>query len=167
MRNNKILFMIFVFFILITATGCDSDSKGNTLNAFSERMNVLNEEYKMSPTGYIYDSDKKTISKFYTTDKREILVQFSMNDNSELTSMNIVFDNLTEDNQEEREFIYHCIVAYINNDSTTEELLSGIDFYNTLYTPSYETRNKKVGDVEILMDVTEGYTVISVVRNIP
>ena len=167
MRKSKILFMVIILFTLVSAVGCDSDSKGNTLAAFSERMNALNEEYKMTPTGYIYDSDKKTISKFYTTDKREILVQFSMNDNSELTSMNIVFDNLTEDNQEERNFIYHCIVAYINNDSTTEELLSGIDFYKTLYIPSYETRNKKVGDATILMDVTDGYTVITVEQNIP
>lgn len=167
MQKRNFIFIFAVILILITGNGCESDTKGQTLSAFSERMNVLNEAYQMTPSGYIYDYDKKTISKFYTTDKREILVQFTMNDNSELCSMNIVFDNLTEDNQEELKFINHCIVAFVNNDSLTEELLAGIDFYTAIYVPSYETRNKKIGDVEILMDVTEIYTVISVVQNIP
>jgi hypothetical protein len=167
MKFVKILFIITLISTILTASGCKSDIKGQTINAFSERMNALNEDYKMSPLGYIYDSDKKTISKFYTTDKREILVQFSMNDNSEITSMNIVFDNLTQDNQNELDFIYDCIRAFVDNDSVTEELLSGIGFYTEIYVPANKTRNKKIGDVEILMDVTEAYTIITVEQNIP
>jgi hypothetical protein len=120
MKTVKNLFILILVFSFLNTSGCKHDTKGQTLSAFSKRMNILNEEYEMSPSGYIYDSDKKTISKFYTTDKREILVQFSINDKSELTSMNIVFDNLTQDNQPELDFICDCIYAFIDNDKTTE-----------------------------------------------
>lgn len=166
MKKEKYFFLFFAILSLVTLSACKTDSKGNTLNAFSLRMNELCEDYKMTPAGYIYDSDKETISKFFTTDKREILVEFLINDDYELCRMNIVFDNLTKDNQYEVTFISHCIIAFTDNEELSAELLSEIDFYNAIYIPSNETRNKKIGDTEILLDVTESYTVITVEQNI-
>ncbi len=166
MKKEQYIFLFLVVLSLITLCGCKTDSKGNTLNAFSFRMNELCEDYQMTPTGYIYDPNKETISKFFTTDKREILVEFLINDDYELCRMNIVFDNLTEDNQEDITFIYHCITAFVDNKEISENLLSEIDFYNVIYIPSNETHNKKIGDTEILIDVTESYTVITVEQNI-
>jgi hypothetical protein len=64
MKFVKILFIITLISTIITASGCKSDTKGQTINAFSERMNALNEDYKMSPLGYIYDSDKKIVTRY-------------------------------------------------------------------------------------------------------
>lgn len=167
MKKEKCFLLICTVLFIISLPCCTNDAKGNTLHAFTERMNVLSEDYNMTSTGYIYDSDKKTISKFYTTDKREILVQFLINDDSELCRMNIVFDNLTEDNQKDLTFVYHCITAYVDNEEISEKLLSEIDFYTDIYIPSNTTRHKKIGDTEMLLDVTEKYTIITVVQNIP
>lgn len=167
MKKEKFFFMICIIFIFVNLCSCKTETEGNTLQAFSNRMNKLSEDYGLSPSGFIYDSDKKTISKFFTTDKREILVQFLINDESELCRMNIVFDNLTEDNHKELEFICHCITSFINNKEISENLLSEINFYTEIYNPSYDTLHKKNGDTEIFLDVTEAGTVITVVQNNP
>ncbi len=167
MKKEQYISIFIIILLLLTLSCCKADKIGNTLNTFTLRMNQLNDDYKLTSTGYIYDPDKKTISKFFTTDKRELLVKFLINDEFELCRMNIVFDNLTEDNQKEIEFVRHCIIAFTDDEELSDELLSEIDFYNRLYIPSEETYNKKIGDTEMLLDVTESYTVITVSQSIP
>ena len=166
-KKEQYLSLLGVIIMLLTFTCCKADQSGNTLNAFTLRMNQLNEDYKMTSTGYIYDPYKKTISKFFTTDKRELLVEFLINDEFKLCRMNIVFDNLSEDNQEEIRFIRHCIIAFTEDESLADKLLSGIDFYKQIYILSDKTHNKKIGDTEILLDVTDSYTVVTVFQSIP
>ena len=63
-------------------------------------------------------------------------------------------------------FVTDAIFCFINNTETTETLLRETDFSNTIATPKNETIKAKNGNVELLLDVTEIGTVITVYTNV-
>ena len=61
----------------------------------------------------------------------------------------------------------NSIYAFIDNTTETDNLLAEADFDNAIFIKDINTRKTKIGNIEMLIDVTEIGTVISVVQNIP
>ncbi len=166
MKKTK-KFLIFLILILtFSLNGCIIRTEGNTLHGFTMRMNEKNPYFSMTDSGYIYDEAEHTLTKYFTINDNNILLCFTTDESNELCSLNIVFDNLSEANTQELEFIKSCIECYCNDDDTTEKLLSGAGFPQALYTVNMNTIKYKVGNIEILIDVTDIGCVISVVQSI-
>lgn len=126
-------------------------------------MNTLNESYRLTEGGYIYNEKEQTLSKFYKIDHKDYLLSFGVNDKNNLCSLNIVFDKSDADDTYGLKFIENCIYAYVDNDQLAKEILNVIKLPDI----SYKTCSiqEKIGNTEIIVDVTEAGTVITVVQN--
>ena len=159
---------IFLFFLLTTffvLSGCSIKHSGNTLYGFTQRMNEANPDYSLTDSGYIYNEEEHSLTKYYVIDDTNIVLQFTTDEKNELYSMNIVFDNLTESNTDELEFIKNCIECYCEEPETASTLLSESNFPQTLFIKSPDTSKNKIGNTEMLIDVTDIGCVITVFRN--
>lgn len=134
------------------------------MHGFTQRMNEKNPAYSMTNSGYIYDEAESTLTKYYVINDTNIMLRFTLDSNNELCSMNIVFDNLTESNTQELEFIRNCIECYCESPEATT-LLGNISFPDVLFKKEINTIKNKIGNVEMLIDVTDIGCVISVVQN--
>ncbi len=161
-------YRIFALFItLFLLSGCGLSQKGNSLTAFCERMNEIYEDYQLTPDGFIYNESKNSLTKYYAFNEKEIMLSFLCNDKNELQTLHIVFDSLTKNDTTEINFIKNSIYAFIDNTTETDNLISQSDFDNAIFIKDINTRKTKIGNTEMLIDVTEIGTVISVVQNIP
>ena len=115
-KMTKFLSIVISFLFLFSMSGCRLQTHGNTLRGFTQRMNEISECYDLSDTGYIYDKGNQTLTKFFSFNSNEIMIQFKKDNNNKLAVLNIVFGNINENNQEETEFIKNCIMAFIDND---------------------------------------------------
>lgn len=165
MKKQKTFIFFLILGIFFVFNGCAISTEGNTLHGFTMRMNEINPSYSMTDSGYIYNEADHTLTKYFDINDFNIMVQFMGNEKNELCSMNIVFDNLSEANTQELEFIKNCILCYCNNQEKADSLLNGIDFPQILFTKNINTTKNKVGNTEILIDVTDIGCVISVVQN--
>lgn len=163
----KILSLVLSVIILICLCGCAITENGYSLYAFCERMNKCNSEYNLTPTGYIINESDKTMTKFFRLSQKEIMLQFVYDAKNQLTSLHIVFDNSERNNTEEEKFIKNCIYSFIHNTSITDSILTEIDFENTISKSDMNTKNAKIDNIEMLIDVTDLGTVITVVQSIP
>lgn len=159
-RLSMMLLLIIVFF-----SSCQLSTKGNTLHSFTQRMNKLSESYSLTESGYIFDRNNATLTRFYKFNKNEILVQFKCDDNNNLYTLNLTFPPHCVQQKEEMKFIKNCISAYIGNADTEKELFSQIDFDAVISSPSYDTITAKSGDTDMLIDITDIGVVITVVQN--
>ena len=128
-------------------------------------MNEKNPAYSMTNSGYIYDEAESTLTKYYVINDTNIMLRFTLDSNNELCSMNIVFDNLTESNTNEIEFIKNSIGCYCNNSEISGPLLDEVNFPQVLFKKEINTTKSKIGNTEILIDVTDIGCVITVVQN--
>ncbi len=163
----KIFSIVLSVVALACMCGCTLTEKGNSLSAFCERINTLDDTYNLTPSGYILDEENKTLTKFFRFTEKEILLEFEYAEGNNLTTLHIVFDNSAKNNQQELLFIKNSLYAFINNTALTDSLLTEIDFENAIYNIDMNTKKAKSGNTEIQLDVTEIGTVISVVQNIP
>lgn len=164
--NKKYKLLPIIFSILTIFSSCALKESGKSLSAFVERLNTINESYNITESGFIINEEKCTLTKFFDFADNSIMLQFTYSDKNELTSLNIVFDNITENNSEELTFIKNVISAFINDEKTYGDLLTEISFDTCLYTVNNNTQKAKIGNVEMLIDVTEIGTVITVFQNI-
>ncbi len=165
MKNSKNSLFLLILIIIFAFNGCVIESSGNTLHAFTQRMNERNSVYEMTNSGYIYNKTENSLTKYYIINDTNIMLQFHTNENNELCSLNIVFDTLTETNTEELEFIRNCIECYCDDQKISANLLNEANFPNVLFTKNIETIKNKIGNTEIIIDVTDIGCVISVVQN--
>ncbi len=165
MKKIKISLFFLILIIIFTFNGCSIKTAGNTLHGFTQRMNEKNPTYSMTNSGYIYDETESTLTKYYVINNTNIMLRFKADRNNRLCSMNIVFDNLTESNTQELEFIRNCIECYCETPEITATFLSQTDFPQVLFTKDINTINNKIGNAEILIDVTDIGCVISVVQS--
>lgn len=163
--KKKYILTPLLFVIILTLTGCSFSSTGNSLYGFTQRMNQFPEQYNLTQTGYIFNEQNHTLTRFFKFGNDEIMLQFEYADENELSCLHIVFDNNCKNNSQAVKFAENCIEAYIENKEITEELMNKIDFKTAINTPSYETKQAKSGDTELLLDTTAIGTVISVSRN--
>ena len=156
-----------LFFAIFLLGGCGLSQKGRSLSAFCERMNEIYEDYNLTPEGFIYDESKSSLTKYYSFNEKEIMLSFVCNNKNELQTLHIVFDSLTKNDTAEINFIKNSIYAFIDNTTETDNLISESDFDNAIFIKDINTKITKIGNTEMLIDVTEIGTVISVVQNIP
>lgn len=161
-------FNLFCLFLsLITLCGCSFSNSGESLEAFSQRMNSLNENYNMNSNGYIIDTSQNTLTKFYKSDEKEIMLKFKYDSKNRLTQMHIVFDPaVLEESDEPFTFISDCIVCFCQNESTSREILGMTDFDDIIKTVRNETTDTEVGNIKIEIDSTRLGTVISLYKDI-
>ncbi len=164
---RKFIQLLLLLIILALFTSCRAQTEGNTLYAFTKRMNELSHTYTLSENGYILDQKANTLSRFYKFSHNEFLLQFTLDDTNNLTEMSIAYTHKLQDGTDEAEFVSNCISAYINNPTTENELFKEKSLGDLLSTQSLDTTKIKSGDTQLLLDVTEYGTVITVVQNSP
>ncbi len=164
MKKKNIFPLLFVLMSLILS-GCAVSETGNSLHAFTERMNKISESYSLTENGYIFDDSNNTLTRFYKFNTNEIMVQFTCDENNNLYRLDLVFPNECSKNPQELKFIKDCISAYINNPETETDLINNVDFDNIINEIKYETQKAESGDTEMLIDVTAIGTVITIIQN--
>lgn len=165
MKNFKKFLFFLIIIIVFLLNGCSIATSGNTLHGFTMRMNQKNPLLSMTDSGYIYDGDDNTLTKYFIINNSNIMLCFEADESHQLSSLNIVFDNVTENNTEEIDFIKSCIECYCDDYDLSDKLLSGADFPQVLFTKNINTIKNKVGNTEMLIDVTDIGCVISVVQS--
>ncbi len=164
MKFRVFKLLIALCFSLILC-GCSLQTTGNSLFAFNQRLNELYATETFSESGYILDQKKCTLTQFYKFNDNEIMLQFVYNGKNELKQMNISAGPQDFNNKSCLLFAKNCISAFINDTKAEESILNEIDFENAVKTPDINTKEAKSGDIELLLDVTEIGTVITVVQN--
>ena len=91
MKKNK-LFLPFLLLSILTFNSCTFFTTGQSLEAFSRRMNERNENYNMTADGYIIDDTQKTLTKFFMFSEKEVMLNFKYDEKHRLNEMNIVFE---------------------------------------------------------------------------
>ncbi len=157
--------LLLCIILFITFCGCRAKTEGNTLFAFTQRLNEAT-GYEITTDGYILNKTENTFTKFFNFPDREIMLQFTEDENNILTSLNIVFDNLEEKHTEEFTFIENVIYAFADNEQEASKCLKKLNYPQTLYKPNLNTKKANAGNTDILIDVTDIGTVITVVKNI-
>lgn len=157
----------FISVVFLCLSGCSIAQNGTNLHAFTERMNKLSDSYSLTESGYIFDRESNSLSKFYNIGSTEYLLCLELDKNNNISSINIVFDEINTDNSEELKFIENCIYAYINNNEVTDKLLTASKLKKVLQTKEPINSQEKIGNTEIIIDVTETGTVITIEQNNP
>ncbi len=162
---RKLTILISLLLTISLCSSCKANTHGDTLYGFTQRMNQLSDTYELRENGYILDQKSSTLTHFYKFGENEILLQFKVNDKNNLTEMSIVFTEIPTEETEEFNFIKNCISAFIDSKETEKEVFSEKSFSKLLEVKSNETIEIKKGDTQLLLDVTEIGTVITVVKN--
>ncbi len=161
---KKIISLLLCIILFITFCGCRAKTEGNTLFAFTQRLNDAT-GYEITTDGYIHNKEENTFTKFFNFPDREIMLQFKYGKNNTLTSLNIVFDNLEEKHTEEITFIENVIYSFADNEQEASKCLKKLNYPQSLYKPVLNTEKANAGNTDILIDVTDIGTVITVVKN--
>ncbi len=157
--------IILIFTLLFSLSSCKLQTEGNSLSTFTQRINALS-DYELTSIGYIYNEKNNTLSKFYTLEGKNILLSFKGNNENDLYSMNIVFDNINKNNTLVIKFASDCIRAFVNNDDIFARLIAPEKFISILTEKSNETKTEKIGSIELLVDTTDVGVVITVNKDL-
>jgi hypothetical protein len=161
--KKLLLFPLVLSFFL---SGCSIIENGNDLSGFIFRMNEKNDTYNMTETGFLYDEEKSEFYKFFIIDENEILLTFKADEKGRLQEMNIVTSCILSESEFLLTFIKNALFCFINNNEILDTLLTETDFNNAMLTVKNETVKAKNGNVELLLDITEIGTVITVHKDI-
>lgn len=164
---KKSLFPLLLIVMVFAFASCTIQSHGDTLYGFTQRMNELSDTYELNEAGYIFDQKSHTLSRFYKFNEKEILLQFKMNTENILTEMNVVFMENYVEGTDEFNFIKNSISAFIDDEETEKALFSEKALSELLKVTDNHTVKINEGDTQLLLDVTDSGTVITVVKNSP
>ncbi len=160
-----ILFCLTLSFLMLY--GCTFSSSGESLEAFSQRMNQLDENYNMTSDGYIIDENQSSLTKFFKFSDCEIMLKFRYDTKNRLNEMNLVFDlEIPDKNEQANIFITDCIKSFCQNESYAEEILKKVDFPKAIKTVKNETISAEVENIKIEIDTTQLGTVVSLYKDI-
>lgn len=165
--KKTVFTILFITCFLFSLCSCTISDTGATLYGFTKRMNELNESYSLTDDGYIIDQENQTFTKYFTFNEKNVMLTFSYNEKNELDSMNIVSDSLTAEDSAQLEFIKNCIYAFVCNEEIVNNIFTDSDFDNAVLKVDINTKKTKSGNVEMLIDVTEIGTVITVLQSTP
>ena len=158
--------LLFSLVSIVFLSGCSIIKNGSDLTGFVFRMNEKNETYNMTENGFLYDSENNNFYKFFLIDESEILLSLKSDEKGRLTELNITTPCVINDSKLLLPFVTDTLFCFINNTETTETLLSETDFSNNITTIKNETIKAKNGNTELLLDVTEIGTVITVYTDV-
>jgi hypothetical protein len=155
--------VVLPFILIIFFSGCSVTQNGEDLSAFIFRMNTLNEQYNLTPQGFIYSEENDDIYKFFVVNENEILLSFKEDNKGRLTEMNFVADNKFYEDLSSFEFFKNTLNAFINNENTYLEITDS-NIAELLKTETKESATIKSGNIEISIDVTTLGTVTTVYK---
>jgi hypothetical protein len=159
-------FLLFPLLILFCFSGCTIEKNGSDLTGFILRMNERNESYNLTANGFLYDDNDEVLYKFFAFTDTEILLSFKEDTKGRLTEMNIVADKDFHKDEAVIKFIENTLFSFIDNEELTNNILTETDFFNSIKTINNDTKKAENGNIEILLDVTEIGTVITVYKDI-
>ncbi len=155
-------FVVLPLILIIFLSGCSITENSEDLNGFILRMNILNEQYNLTPEGFIYEKETDDIYKFFIVNENEILLSFKEDDKGRLTQMNFVADNSFYEDEASFSFFKNSLNAFINNEAAYLEIIESENFTDFLKADTKESVTIKSGNIEALLDVTALGTVITV-----
>ena len=158
--------IIFPLLSIFLLSGCSIIKNGSDLSGFIFRMNEKNESYTLTENGFLYNSENNEFYKYFIIDEHELLLSFKSDEKGRLTEMNITTACFFNESNFLLSFITDAIFCFINDPKITESLLNEADFNNAILTAKNETIKAKNGNIELLLDVTEIGTVITVHKDI-
>ncbi len=165
---KKHLFSLLILLLsIITLNGCVFTTTGESLEAFSKRMNEQNKSYNMTADGYIIDASQSSLTKFFKFNENEIMLNFKYDKKHRLNEMNIVFDpDILEENYDSFNFICDCIKSFCRNENTNEEILNSTDLPNSIKKTNMKTISAEADNIKIEIDTTNLGTVITIYKDI-
>ncbi len=165
---KKHIFSILILLLsIINLNGCVFSSTGESLEAFSRRMNEINESYNMTSEGYIIDTKECSLTKFFKFQKNEIMLNFKYDKKHRLNEMNIVFESVVLDKTPEAlMFIEDCIKCFVQSEKTEKEILNNTDFENSIKKINMQTISAEADNIKIEIDTTQLGTVVTIYRDI-
>ena len=165
--QKKLLSLFIILLSAVTLSGCTFETTGESLQAFSNRMNELNENYNMTADGYIIDDSKSSLTKFFRLNEKEIMLNFQYDKKNRLNEMNIVFEpDILEQNPDSYTFIYDCIKSFCQNEKALNEVLKSTDFQNAIKIISMKTIIAEADNIKMEIDTTQLGTVVTIYRDI-
>ena len=165
--KKRALNLLIILLSLTTLNSCVFATTGESLKAFSNRMNELNKNYNMTADGYIIDTKTSYLTKFFKFSENEIMLNFKYDNKHRLNEMNIVFDpGILNKNPDALIFIENCIKCFVNNEIAEEEILNSTDFNNSIKQINMKTISAEADNIKIEIDTTELGTVITVYKDI-
>ena len=158
---------LLLLFSIITLNSCVFSTTGESLEAFSKRMNEINESYNMTSEGYIIDTQKCELTKFFRFSENEIMLNFKYDKKNRLNEMNIVFESvLPDETPEALTFIENCIQCFVQNEKAEKEILNKTDFENSIKKINNETISAEADNLKIEIDTTHLGTVVTIYKDI-
>lgn len=165
--KKHILSILIILFSIITLNGCVFSTTGESLEAFSKRMNEINESYNMTSEGYIIDTEKKQLTKFFRFSENEIMLNFKYDKKNRLNEMNIVFESvILEETTEALSFIENCIKCFVQNEEVEKEILNTTNFEKSIKTINMKTTSAEADNIKIEIDTTQLGTVVTIYKDI-
>lgn len=165
---KKHIFCILILLTsIITLNSCVFSTTGESLEAFSQRMNEINESYNMTSEGYIIDTKTQELTKFFRFSENEIMLNFKYDKKNRLNEMNLVFEPvLLDETPEALNFIENCIKSFVQNEELEKEILNETDFENSIKKINMKTISAEADNIKIEIDTTNLGTVITVYKDI-
>ena len=77
-------FLVLALFIIVFLNSCTVTQNGEDLSGFTQRINILNEQYNLTSQGFIYSDKNDSIFKFFVVNENEILLSFKEDDKGRL-----------------------------------------------------------------------------------
>jgi len=161
MKKLFVLPLIFIIFL----SSCSVAQNGEDLSSFILRINTLNEQYNLTPQGFIYSEENDDIYKFFIVSENEILLSFKEDNNGRLTEMNFVADNKFYEDSSSFEFFKNSLNAFINDENTYTEIIDN-DISQLLKAQTKESVIIKSSNIEVSIDVTTLGIVITIYKDI-
>lgn len=166
MKKN-IFSLLMLLLAIITLNSCVFATTGESLEAFSRRMNEINESYNMTSEGYIIDTEKCELTKFFRFSEKEIMLNFKYNKKYRLNEMNIVFEPvILNETPESLTFIQDCIKSFVQNENIEKVILSETDFENSIEKINMKTKSAEEDNIKMEIDTTQLGTVITIYKDI-
>ena len=165
---KKHIFCILILLTsIITLNSCVFSTTGESLEAFSQRMNEINENYNMTSEGYIMDTEKCVLTKFFRFSENEIMLNFKYDKKNRLNEMNLVFEPIILDETPEAlTFIQDCIKCFVQNETNEKEIINKTDFENSIRKINIKTISAEADNIKMEIDTTNLGTVITIYKEL-
>lgn len=165
--KKRIFYIIITLLSLITLNSCVFATTGESIEAFSNRMNELNEGYNMTSDGYIMDAENCRLTKFFKFSENEMMLNFKYDKKYRLNEMNIAFDpDILNENPDALTFIEDCIKCFVDNETSEAKILNSTDFNSSINEINMKTISAEADNIKMEIDTTQLGTVITVYKDV-
>ena len=165
---KKHIFCVLILLAsIITLNSCIFSTTGESLEAFSQRMNEINESYNMTSEGYIIDTKKCQLTKFFRYSENEIMLNFKYDKKHRLNEMSIVFKPvMLYETPDSLAFMQDCIKCFVQDEKAEKEILKETDFENSIKKINIKTISAEVDNIKMEIDTTNLGTVITIYKEL-